>query len=175
MGARRDGAGVLVAPADGGSRPTADATGEGHRVPGLHDEAGQRLLNDGRNLKPRVTSNLQSVNQPINQSLTCETYTLGQWQSAIIHPTKQRYCSAVKCGKHFLIFKYVQKLSTGLGLDIQKGFISLTCTEVEQHCMKNSAPRVTLNRKFSSKVTLPVKFPEQRCKAAISLKQQLKV
>ena len=110
MGARRDGAGVLVAPADSGSRSTADATGEGHRVPGLHDEAGQRLLNDGWNLKPRVTSNLQSVNQTINQSPTCEIFTLGQRQSAIIHPTKQRYCSAVKCGIFFKLKKKKKKM-----------------------------------------------------------------
>ena len=68
MGARRDGVGVLVAPADGGARPTADPTGEGDSVPGLHDQAGQRLLHDGRELVPRVTRNLQAINQSSNQS-----------------------------------------------------------------------------------------------------------
>ena len=81
VGAWRDGVGVLVAPADGGSRPATNATGEGHGVPGLHDEAGQWLLNDGRNLKARVTCNLQSISQSVTQliNLSIQPAIIYQW------------------------------------------------------------------------------------------------
>lgn len=120
--------------------------------------------------EPQTPGHQQSaINQPINQSLTCETYTLGQWQPAIIHPAKQRHCSPVKCGKETCT-EVINRTRAGY----TKKVTSLQLTPK----LSNSEWKIQLQKlpwmnNSAPKVTLPVKFPEQRCKPAISLKQQL--